>query len=70
LQRRLSWPGGSYDWTERQASLYAPSAAGHLRFVITMQPSAAGGTLYLDDCKLYSWGVALSPGETAQHGAH
>jgi poly-gamma-glutamate capsule biosynthesis protein CapA/YwtB (metallophosphatase superfamily) len=59
----MSWDAGSYDWTEQQAVLFPPSAAGHVRFVITMQPSATGGSLYIDDCKLYSWGPSLAAGE-------
>jgi hypothetical protein len=66
----MTWEGGNYDWTERQASLFPPADAGHVRFVITMQPSRRGGTMYLDDCKLYDWGPALQPGEQlpAPHG--
>jgi poly-gamma-glutamate capsule biosynthesis protein CapA/YwtB (metallophosphatase superfamily) len=59
----MSWPAGSYDWTEHQAALFPPAAAGHVRFVITMQPSSTGGTMYIDDCKLYSWGPSLAVGE-------
>jgi len=59
----MSWAAGSYDWTEHHAAVSPPSEAGHVRFVITMQPSATGGTMYLDDCKLYSWGPSLATGE-------
>jgi hypothetical protein len=62
-EKLMTWEGGNYDWTERQASLFPPADAGHVRFVITMQPSRRGGTMYLDDCKLYDWGPALQPGE-------
>jgi hypothetical protein len=66
----MSWPAGTYDWTEHHAAVSPPSEAGHVRFVITMQPSATGGTMYIDDCKLYSWGPSLAAGEPlpAPHG--
>jgi poly-gamma-glutamate capsule biosynthesis protein CapA/YwtB (metallophosphatase superfamily) len=59
----MSWAAGSYDWTEQHAALVPPKAAGHVRFVITMQPNSTGGTLYVDDCQLYSWGPSLVAGE-------
>lgn len=61
--RLMTWDAGSYDWTEQHAALFPPAAAGHARFVITMQPSATGGTLYIDDCKLYAWGPSLGAGD-------
>lgn len=66
----MTWPAGSYDWTERHAALELPDAAGHFRFVITMQPIVTGGILYVDDCRIYSWGPVLAPGEPlpAPHG--
>lgn len=66
----MTWESGSYDWTEHHASVFPPAAAGHVRFVITMQPSRRGGIMYVDDCKLYEWGPALQPGEQlpAPHG--
>jgi hypothetical protein len=71
-ERVFSLPGGDYDWTEWQVPLSPPARAGHLRFVITMQPprDRAGGTLYVDDCTLLSWGPTLAPGQRlpAPHG--
>ncbi len=60
----MTWQAGSYDWTEHHASVFPPSRAGHVRFVITMEPSRRGGTMYVDDCKLYDWGPTVAPGET------
>ncbi|HKO94329.1 MAG TPA: CapA family protein, partial [Polyangiaceae bacterium] len=62
-EKLMSWDSGSYDWTEHHATLFPPAAAGHVRFVITMQPSANGGSMYIDDCKLYAWGPSLGAGE-------
>jgi hypothetical protein len=66
----MTWEAGSYDWPEHHTSVFPPAAAGHVRFVITMQPSRRGGIMYLDDCKLYDWGPALRAGEQlpAPHG--
>ena len=58
-----SWPGGTYAWTPRHAVLTPPEGAGHVRFIITMQPTGNGGALYLDDCTLLSWGPELAPGQ-------
>ena len=60
----MTWEAGSYGWTEHHAPLSPPAAAGHLRFVITMQPTTGqGGALYVDDCTLLAWGPRLAPGE-------
>jgi hypothetical protein len=59
----MTWEAGSYGWTEHHAPLSPPAAAGHLRFVITMQPTGSGGALYVDDCTLLDWGPRLAPGE-------
>lgn len=59
----MTWEAGSYGWTEHHAPLSPPAAAGHLRFVITMQPTGTGGALYVDDCTLLAWGPRLAPGE-------
>jgi hypothetical protein len=58
-----SWAGGSHEWTPRHFSLTPPEGAGHVRFIITMQPSGTGGALYLDDCTLLSWGPELASGQ-------
>jgi hypothetical protein len=58
-----SWAGGSYAWTPRHARLNPPEGAGHVRFIITMQPPSDGGALYLDDCTLLSWGPELASGQ-------
>jgi hypothetical protein len=58
-----SWAGGSYVWTPRYARLNPPEGAGHVRFIITMQPPDDGGALYLDDCTLLSWGPELASGQ-------
>ena len=62
-EKLMSWSSGSYDWTEHRAPVIPPEAAGHVRFAITMQPSPTGGTLYIDDCQLYSWGPSIAAGE-------
>jgi hypothetical protein len=59
----MTWAAGSYAWTERHAVLSPPPLAGHLRFVITMEPGSLGGAMYVDDCTLLAWGPRLAPGQ-------
>lgn len=54
---------GSYDWTAWHADLAPPAGAGHVRFVITLDPSGTGGALFVDDCTLLEWGPSLAPDE-------
>jgi hypothetical protein len=54
---------GSYDWSAWHTELTPPAGAGHVRFVITLDPSATGGALFVDDCTLLEWGPSLAPGE-------
>jgi hypothetical protein len=65
-ERVFTLMGGQYDWTPWTVPLSPTRGAGHVRFVITMQPpeDKAGGTLFVDDCTLLSWGPTLSPGES------
>ena len=59
----LTRAAGSYAWTDWHASLAPPEGAGHVRFVITLDPSGNGGALYIDDCTLLEWGPSLSPAQ-------